>query len=92
MLVASLLLQTAENAGRRALNTVRAILENAGKQDPKYRRLRRENAMLQRNVVNVPGALALLQLGGFEVEGDALVMKEYDVDKVGVVLASMPRL
>lgn len=92
LLVASLMLQTAGNAGRRALNTVRAILQNAGKEDPKYRQIRRDNALLQKNVVSVPGALALLQLGGFEVEGELLVMKEFDAEKVSVVLGCMPSM
>ena len=88
----SLMLQTADNAGRRALNTVRAILSNAGKEDPKYRQMRLANGLLQKNVLRVPGALALLELGGFEVDGEMLVMKEFDPEKVGVVLACMPQI
>ena len=40
----------------------------------------------------MPGALALLQLGGFEVEEERLVMKEFDAERVSVVLGCMPSM
>ena len=63
LLAESVALQRIDNAGEVALKTLKAILLNTAKEDPKVRSLRKSNAVLQRKVAAVPGALPLLMVG-----------------------------
>ena len=72
LLAESVALQRIDNAGAGALKTLKVILQNTAKEDPKFRQLRKSNATLQRKVVAVPGALPLLLVGareGRQVDG-----------------------
>ena len=66
LLAESVALQRIDNAGEVALKTLKAILLNTAKEDPKFRTLRKSNAMLQRKVIAVAGALPLLLVGARE--------------------------
>ncbi|KAK8806491.1 hypothetical protein WA538_003589 [Blastocystis sp. DL] len=89
LLAESVALQRIDNAGEVALKTLKAILLNTAKEDPKFRSLRKSNAVLQRKVAAVPGALPLLMMAGFEAEGDAYVMKNRDAAAVERVLKAI---
>ena len=63
LLAESVALQRIDNAGEVALKTLKAILLNTAKEDPKYRTLRKDNAVVKKKVLSVPGAVPLLQVG-----------------------------
>ena len=91
-----------DNVGPIALKTIVAMLENCSKPDPKYRQVKKENAALKKRVLSVPGALPLLlvriqyldnkQNAGFEDAGEVYLMKEYNVEKVSLVLNTIKKL
>ena len=85
------MLQRVNKSGPLALQTIKVILQNTAKEDPKYRHLKKDNALLQKRIASVPGAIPLLCLAGFELEDDVYVMKEYDADKVAIVLNAIPQ-
>ena len=85
------MMQRLNKAGPQALQTIKVILQNTAKEDPKYRHLKKDNALLQKRVIAVPGAIPLLCLAGFELENDIYIMKEYDPEKVAIVLNAIPQ-
>lgn len=60
LLVESVAYQRIDNVGPVALKTMAAMLNNCSKPDPKYRQVKKENAVLKKRVLSVPGALPLL--------------------------------
>lgn len=62
LLAESLALQRVDGVGATALRTLTVILTNTAKEDPKYRTLRKDNAVVKK-VLSVPGAVPLLQVG-----------------------------
>lgn len=61
-----------------AVATLLKILQNTAKDpsNPKFRRLKTTNAVLQAKVFAVPGCAELLMASGFEVDGDDLVLPD----------------
>lgn len=62
LLAESLALQRVDGVGATALRTLTAILKNTAKEDPKYRTLRKDNAVVKKKVLSVAGAVPLLQV------------------------------
>lgn len=91
LLAESIALQRIDNAGPIALRTLQVILSNTAKEDPKYRQLRKDNGALQRKVASVPGALPLMMMAGFELDGDVYVMKNRDSATVDMVLSAISK-
>ena len=63
LLAESVALQRIDDAGMTALRTLTVILKNTGKEDPKYRQLRKDNAVAKKKVFSVAGAVPLMQVG-----------------------------
>ncbi|KAK8833620.1 hypothetical protein WA577_001552 [Blastocystis sp. JDR] len=91
LLAESLALQRVDGVGATALRTLTVILTNTAKEDPKYRTLRKDNAVVKKKVLSVPGAVPLLQLAGFEATEDAYVMSVRDEGRVAMVLAAIAK-
>ena len=101
LLAESLALQRVDGVGATALRTLTVILTNTAKEDPKYRTLRKDNAVVKKKVLSVPGAVPLLQVGeeggtegelaGFEATEDAYVMSVRDEGRVAMVLAAIAK-
>lgn len=66
LLAESVALQRIDNVGAVALKTMAAMLVNCSKPDPKYRQVKKENAVLKKRVLSVPGALPLLIVDFFK--------------------------
>uniref|UniRef100_A0A7S2JN08 PUB domain-containing protein n=1 Tax=Cyanoptyche gloeocystis TaxID=77922 RepID=A0A7S2JN08_9EUKA len=54
--------------------------------EPKYRQIRKQNAVFQQKILNVPGASAILQAVGFVERGDFLEMGTPDLELLNLAL------
>ena len=63
LLAESVALQRIDGVGETALRTLTVILKNTSKEDPKYRQLRKDNALAKKKVFSVAGAVPLMLVG-----------------------------
>ena len=65
LLAESVALQRIDGVGETALRTLTVILKNTSKEDPKYRQLRKDNAVAKKKVFSVAGAVPLMLVGAY---------------------------